>query len=68
MTAPVVTALRRGLHGIRWYLRALTGESAYDEFVAHARRTHPGCPVPSRREFERERMADRDRRPSARCC
>jgi len=53
---------------VRWYLRELTGESAYDHYVEHQRRLHPGGPVLSRRDFERQRMADRESRPGVRCC
>ncbi|MFF1637164.1 CstA-like transporter-associated (seleno)protein [Streptomyces sp. NPDC058246] len=64
------SALRRTARGIRWYVRELTDESAYDRYVAHVRNDDPGAPVPSRREFERAR-ADRqeeDPRQGFRCC
>ena len=61
-------ALRRGARWLRWYLREVAGESAYDRYVAHARADHPSEPVLSRREFERRRMDDRDDRPESRCC
>ena len=41
------------LAGIRWYLREVSGESAYERYVDHVRREHPGAPVLSRRAFER---------------
>jgi uncharacterized short protein YbdD (DUF466 family) len=55
---------------MRWYVRELTGESAYDRHVAHLRLHHPEGAVPSRREFERLRMARReaDPREGAGCC
>jgi uncharacterized short protein YbdD (DUF466 family) len=28
--------------GVRWYLREVSGESAYDRYVEHRRREHPG--------------------------
>jgi uncharacterized short protein YbdD (DUF466 family) len=62
-----VTA-RRVLSGVRWYLREVTGESAYDRYVAHMRADHPSQPVMTRREFERRRQDDREARPQARCC
>jgi uncharacterized short protein YbdD (DUF466 family) len=55
---------------VRWYLRELTDESAYDRYVAHLRRHRPDAAVPSRRAFERLR-ADRreaDPREGFRCC
>jgi uncharacterized short protein YbdD (DUF466 family) len=54
--------------GVRWYLREVSGESAYDRYVAHMRREHPGQPVMSRRDFERRRQDWREENPRARCC
>jgi uncharacterized short protein YbdD (DUF466 family) len=59
---------RRVLTSVRWYLREVSGESAYDRYVAHMRADHPSQPVMTRREFERRRQDDRDDRPQARCC
>jgi uncharacterized short protein YbdD (DUF466 family) len=59
---------RRLLTGVRWYLREVSGESAYDRYVAHMRGDHPSQPVMTRREFERRRQDDRDARPQSRCC
>ena len=60
--------LREAASGVRWYLREVSGESAYDRYIAHAAEEHPGDPVLSRREFERRRQDDRSSRPQARCC
>ncbi len=54
---------RAVLSGVWWYLRELFGETAYEHYLDHRRRTHPGEPVLSRREFERLRT-----RPNVRCC
>ena len=62
------TALRQGARGLARYLREVSGETAYDRYVDHRRREHPGDPVMSRREYERWRMDQRDANPSARCC
>jgi uncharacterized short protein YbdD (DUF466 family) len=56
------------LSGVRWYLREVTGETAYDHYVEHIRREHPDAIVMSRRDFERMRQDDRDNNPRARCC
>ncbi|AVH56597.1 MULTISPECIES: YbdD/YjiX family protein [Streptomyces] len=63
-------SLRRAVKGIRWYVRELTDESAYDRYVAHLRKDHPDAPVPSRREFERARTdrQEADPRQGFRCC
>ncbi len=54
--------------GVRWYLREVSGESAYDRYVEHRRREHPDEPVMTRRAFERRRQDEREARPQARCC
>jgi uncharacterized short protein YbdD (DUF466 family) len=59
---------RDAVAGVRWYLREVSGESAYDRYVEHLRREHPDEPVMSRRDFERWRQDDRDANPRARCC
>ena len=60
--------VREAFSGVRWYLREVAGESAYDRYVEHRRREHPGEPVMSRRDFERRRQDAREARPQARCC
>jgi uncharacterized short protein YbdD (DUF466 family) len=56
------------LRGVLWYLRELTDESAYERYVEHVRSHHPDRPVPSRREFERQRVDAKDANPGVRCC
>jgi uncharacterized short protein YbdD (DUF466 family) len=56
------------LRGVLWYLRELTDESAYERYVEHVRDRHPDWPVPSRREFERQRVDAMDANPAVRCC
>ncbi|WP_030264284.1 YbdD/YjiX family protein [Streptomyces violens] len=60
----------RWARGVRWYVRELTGESAYDRYVEHLRRHDPDAPVPTRGEFERRRTDARegDPRSGFRCC
>ncbi|MCX4971526.1 MULTISPECIES: YbdD/YjiX family protein [unclassified Streptomyces] len=64
------SALRKAIDGVRWYVRELTDESAYDRYVAHAGANHPHTPTPSRREFERMRTnrQEKDPRQGFRCC
>jgi uncharacterized short protein YbdD (DUF466 family) len=47
---------------------AVVGAPDYERYVAFLREADPGCPVPDRAEFERERLAARYARPGARCC
>lgn len=60
--------VRSAASGIRWYVTALMGDRAYDTYVAHQRTHHPDAEVPTERQFWRDRMADQDRNPGARCC
>jgi uncharacterized short protein YbdD (DUF466 family) len=53
----------RAAGAVRWCVRELMDESAYERYIAHARSRDPVVSVPSRREFERMRT---DRRESAR--
>ncbi|RRR96816.1 YbdD/YjiX family protein [Glycomyces terrestris] len=59
---------RRLLGLVRWYLRELTGESAYDRYLERHRLAHPGAPALPRREFERMRTDRADAHPRTRCC
>ncbi|MCQ4208420.1 YbdD/YjiX family protein [Streptomyces longispororuber] len=65
-----VSALLRAARHVRWYIRELTDETAYERYVTHARDRHPGASVPSRREFERMRTdrQEKDPRQGFRCC
>src|SRR6185312_12807595 len=38
-------AVTRALATAWWYLRAIMGETAYDQYLEHRERTHPGQPV-----------------------
>ena len=60
--------VKRAVAGFRWYLREVTGESAYDRYVEHMRRDHPSQLVMSRRDFERWRQDQREEKPRARGC
>jgi uncharacterized short protein YbdD (DUF466 family) len=62
------TAVVRACRGVRWYVREVTGESAYDRYVEHETRLHPGGVVLDRRAFERRRQDLEDARPQQRCC
>ena len=60
--------VKQAFAGVRWYLREVSGESAYDRYVTHMRGEHPDQPVMSRRDFERRRQDAREENPRARCC
>ena len=60
-------ALRAG-RSIRWYITTLMGDRAYETYVAHLARVHPGTAPLTERQFWRQKMADQDANPGARCC
>ena len=64
----MTATLSRAWEGVRWYLREVTGESAYERYVEHERLAHPDRPVTTRREFERRRQDLANARPQQRCC
>lgn len=53
---------------IRWYWRSLMGDDLYERYVAHRRRTHPGEPVLTERQYWRMRHAAVEANPQTRCC
>ncbi len=60
----VLTVVR----GIRWWVSSVMGDNAYARYLEHLAVRHPGLPVPSEREYWRDRYADMDANPGARCC
>lgn len=64
----IPATLARGVRAVFWYLDSVVGGQDYQRYTAHMRRTHPGHAVASEREYWRERYADAERNPGARCC
>ncbi|MET7509094.1 YbdD/YjiX family protein [Streptomyces albidoflavus] len=62
--------VRSGVRWIGWYVREVSGETAYEKYAAHVRRHDPDAEVMTRRQFERSRMDAReaDPRDGFRCC
>ena len=60
--------------GIRWYVRGVMGDDAYEKYLAHAAAEHGastaavGTPVMTEREFWRDRTDRQDANPQGRCC
>lgn len=64
----LLSRLWAGVRGVaRWY-SAINGGQDYQRYVDHLRRTHPGCPVPSERQYWRDRYDEAERNPTTRCC
>jgi uncharacterized short protein YbdD (DUF466 family) len=62
MTRTVVTVAR----GLRWYVKQLTGEAKWDEYLDRCRREN-SKPM-TRSEFERHRSDHQERSTQSRCC
>ena len=62
MRAHAIKAVR----GIRWYLKQVSGEAKWDEYLERAR--SEGVEPMSRRDFERRRSEYKENNPQARCC
>lgn len=60
--------LRGALRSLRDVLHRVLGVPDYEGYVRHLRTHHPDAPVPSARDFERERLSARYERPGSRCC
>lgn len=58
----------RAWGALTWYVKGVLGESDYQRYVEHLRRAHPGDPVPTVGDYWRERYAEQDVNPGARCC
>ncbi len=56
------------VRGVVWWFSSILGGQDYQRYVAHLRRTHPGCPIPTERQYWRDRHAEADRSPTNRCC
>lgn len=74
-TRPAGTRLRAAAHacvgGARagvWWFNSILGGQDYQRYVDHLRRNHPGCEIPTEREYWRQRHADADNNPTNRCC
>lgn len=62
----VGAAVRRGARAVRWYVRELLGESAYERYRDRHAREHPDHPPLSERDFWRARADARTTGPG--CC
>jgi len=58
----------RPLEAFRWWFTSVMGDRDYRNYVDHLRRRHPDAPVPTERDFWRQRYADAAANPRARCC
>ena len=58
--------LARAGREVRWYLKQVSGEAKWEEYLDHCRR-HAHEPM-SRRQFERQRSDAKEASVTSRCC
>ncbi|QLY32738.1 YbdD/YjiX family protein [Nocardia huaxiensis] len=61
-------AVARAVRAVIWWFNAILGGGDYQRYVQHQRLHHPGAPIPSEREYWKQRHDAADRNPSNRCC
>nr|WP_280429029.1 YbdD/YjiX family protein [Nocardia brasiliensis] len=61
-------ACAAAVRNIGWWFNSILGGQDYQRYVAHLTRNHPGCAIPTEREYWRIRHADADSNPQNRCC
>jgi uncharacterized short protein YbdD (DUF466 family) len=59
--------MKEQLRAIWDYLKEISGENAYDRYLAVHASTHPGKPAMSRGEFYRWRQDEKYNNPGSRC-
>jgi uncharacterized short protein YbdD (DUF466 family) len=59
-------ALLRTARAVLWYIRQVTGEAKWDEYMDRCRAQ--GIDPMTRREFERHRSDHRESNAQSRCC
>ncbi len=62
----MMSAVLKAGRGIRWYVKAATGEAKWDDYLERCR--SEGVEPTSRRDFERHRAEHKESHPQARCC
>jgi uncharacterized short protein YbdD (DUF466 family) len=60
------TAVGRAGRGVLWYLKQVTGEAKWDEYLERCR--GEDVQPMSRRDFERHRADHEEGSPQTRCC
>jgi len=60
-------ALLRPVRGALWYLREISGDNAYEKYLAAHEHTHPDRQPMERGEFYRARQEEKYLTPGSRC-
>lgn len=65
---PAGGGLRRRVRLARSFVRGVIGADAYEVYLEHQGRVHPGEPVMTAREFWRDQTDRQAKNPQTRCC
>lgn len=68
LATSLTTALATVWRNTVWFLRGVLGADAYQHYLAHQGRVHPGAEPMSERAFWKDKMDWEDRNPQGRCC
>lgn len=68
MPAPIPMTFGARIRRVLSIVRRIVGVPDYDTYLAHMQRKYPDCTPMDARTFERERMAEKYKRPGSRCC
>ncbi len=69
MTVPqVLHRARDTARELAWLFKGVMGENAYQAYLDHYERTHPGGDPMTEREFWRDKTDRQDANPEGRCC
>ncbi|MCW1250636.1 YbdD/YjiX family protein [Acaricomes phytoseiuli] len=60
--------MRRAWRSLRWLIRGVLGEDAYERYLAHHVATHPESAPMTAAEFWRDKTDRQDVNPQGRCC
>ncbi|MET8424004.1 YbdD/YjiX family protein [Nocardia sp. NPDC004860] len=61
-------ALVRAVKAVAWWFNSILGGNDYARYVDHLRLRHPGCEIPSERQYWLDRHAAAAENPANRCC
>lgn len=61
-------AVLRALKAFVWWFNSILGGNDYQRYVQHQRLHHPGCEIPSERQYWRDRHEAATKNPANRCC
>ncbi|BAW09701.1 YbdD/YjiX family protein [Nocardia seriolae] len=56
------------MKAIAWWFNSILGGNDYRRYVQHLRLHHPGCEIPTERDYWRDRHDAAAKNPGNRCC